>query len=357
MIYLKTKLKQEPSILSSIVPTRRNKLKLFLYQNKLYQKQEGEISLSSTVKWKQYVNDVDDKILELVFQKTASPIDEKLADLIPELQALFNAPVLETINNLNDVIYKLLIKRSDSNPIILDDRFEESADLNSIILDKYSKWDLINIPALLLCGATGSGKSRVAYSIIKQFLSITNDITVIDPKRHELQEVARHNFGLSNVFTEPEKMKQAIENYYKEMMNRFLEIEEKQLLQSDLTYKLLVIDEYANLKTMFPKKEAEEIEKHLILIASLARACNMRLVLITQTPSVDNISANLRNNMNIRIMCGNPANPEMFKMAMGINRTEEQLIHKNAGEGYIYLNGKVKDFSSPRILFPREIEN
>ena len=29
MIYLKTKLKQEPSILSSIVPTRRNKLKLF----------------------------------------------------------------------------------------------------------------------------------------------------------------------------------------------------------------------------------------------------------------------------------------------------------------------------------------
>lgn len=357
---MKTHLKKTPTLLTKLIKTRRNKIKNFLYLNSLYVKQGEEIIASPRVEWKIKTNYVGDKILEVTFWKTAVyKIDNKVVDCATELKTLFDANLLNYTNENTHVTYEFIIKRNERDVIVLDDNIKKPKDKHSIFLDSYASWDLINIPAILICGVSGYGKSRVSYGIIKQFLSIVqdlNDVIIVDPKRSELQKVCRRNFGLKNVFTDPIKMKDTIINFNNEMLEKYKELENKDIEQKDLPYKLLVIDEYANLKALFSKKENEEMDKALSSIASQGRACNFRLVLITQTPSTENINANLRNNLIIRIMCGNPANPELFKMAMGINRTEQQLTTKKRGQGYIFLDTVVQDFNSPKILFPDELE-
>lgn len=357
---MKIQLRKTPTLLTKIIKTRRNKIKNFLYLNSLYVKQGEEIIASPRVKLKTKTNYIGDKILEVTFWKTAvSKIDNKIVDSANELKTIFDGTLLNYTNENTHVIYEFIIKRNERDVIVLDDNIKKPKNKHSIFLDSYASWDLINIPAILICGVTGYGKSRVSYGIIKQFLSIVqdlNDVIIVDPKRSELQKVCRRNFGLKNVFTDPIKMKDTIINFNNEMLEKYKELENKDIEQKDLPYKLLVIDEYANLKALFSKKENEEMDKALSSIASQGRACNFRLVLITQTPSTENINANLRNNLIIRIMCGNPANPELFKMAMGINRTEQQLTTKKRGQGYIFLNGIVQDFNSPKILFPDELE-
>lgn len=358
---MKIQLKKTPTLLTKIIKTRRNKIKNFLFLNSLYVKQGEEIIASPHVKLKTKTNYVGDKILEVTFWKTAvSKIDNKIVDCANELKTLFGpCSLLNYTNENTHVIYEFIIKRNERDIIVLDDNIKKPKNKHSIFLDSYASWDLINIPAILICGVSGYGKSRVSYGIIKQSLSIVqdlNDVIIVDPKRSELQKVCRRNFGLKNVFTDPIKMKDAIINFNNEMLEKYKELENKDIEQKDLPYKLLVIDEYANLKALFSKKENEEMDKALSSIASQGRACNFRLVLITQTPSTENINANLRNNLIIRIMCGNPANPELFKMAMGINRTEQQLTTKKRGQGYIFLNDVVQDFNSPKILFPDELE-
>lgn len=358
---MKIQLRKTPTLLTKIIKTRRNKIKNFLYLNSLYVKQGEEIIASPHVKLKTKTNYVGDKILEVTFWKTAvSKIDNKIVDCANELKTLFGpCSLLNYTNENTHVTYEFIIKRNERDIIVLDDNIKKPKNKHSIFLDSYASWDLINIPAILICGVSGYGKSRVSYGIIKQSLSIVqdlNDVIIVDPKRSELQKVCRRNFGLKNVFTDPIKMKDAILDFNNEMLEKYKELENKDIEQKDLPYKLLVIDEYANLKALFSKKENEEMDKALSSIASQGRACNFRLVLITQTPSTENINANLRNNLIIRIMCGNPANPELFKMAMGINRTEQQLTTKKRGQGYIFLNDVVQDFNSPKILFPDELE-
>ena len=76
--------------------------------------------------------------------------------------------------------------------------------------------------------------------------------------------------------------------------------------------------------------------------------------LMLQQPSAENLSTELRDQLGVRILMGNPVNRETFVMALGQN--DKEIFTKVTGEGFISINNKVEDFKAPKILFPREIK-
>jgi S-DNA-T family DNA segregation ATPase FtsK/SpoIIIE len=337
--------------------TRYLKMQNFLYQNNLYLVLGDGTFLSPLIKYKTFTNEQNDKILLIEFSKLGvKKIDDQLPLLENALVAKLKAIRLIKINNQpTSVTYEILLKESEQETIILDDNIEPSKN-DTITLDKYHLWNPNTVPHCLIAGPTRSGKSRVAYNIIKQLKSITDEkfIFVIDPKNDELREVCRNNFKLKYIETKQERIEQLIDFYFNLMMKRFDE-KEKGKLETDFKHAFLIIDELAAFKNFYnTKKEYQEIEKKIKTIAMLGRAARIHIIIMLQQPSAENLSTELRDQLGVRILMGNPVNRETFVMALGQN--DKEIFTKEQGEGFISINNKVEDFKAPKILFPREIQ-
>lgn len=337
--------------------TRYLKMQNFLYQNNLYLVLGDGTFLSPLIKYKTFTNEQNDKILLIEFSKLGvKKIDDQLPLLENALVAKLKAIRLIKINNQpTSVTYEILLKESEQETIILDDNIEPSKN-DTITLDKYHLWNPNTVPHCLIAGPTRSGKSRVAYNIIKQLKSITDEkfIFVIDPKNDELREVCRNNFKLKYIETKQERIEQLIDFYFNLMMKRFDE-KEKGKLETDFKHAFLIIDELAAFKNFYnTKKEYQEIEKKIKTIAMLGRAARIHIIIMLQQPSAENLSTELRDQLGVRILMGNPVNRETFVMALGQN--DKEIFTKEQGEGFISINNKVEDFKAPKILFPREIK-
>ena len=337
--------------------TRYLKMQNFLYQNNLYLVLGDGTFLSPLIKYKTFTNEQNDKILLIEFSKLGvKKIDDQLPLLENALVAKLKAIRLVKINNQpTSVTYEILLKESEQETIILDDNIEPSKN-DTITLDKYHLWNPNTVPHCLIAGPTRSGKSRVAYNIIKQLKSITDEkfIFVIDPKNDELREVCRNNFKLKYIETKQERIEQLIDFYFNLMMKRFDE-KEKGKLETDFKHAFLIIDELAAFKNFYnTKKEYQEIEKKIKTIAMLGRAARIHIIIMLQQPSAENLSTELRDQLGVRILMGNPVNRETFVMALGQN--DKEIFTKEQGEGFISINNKVEDFKAPKILFPREIQ-
>lgn len=337
--------------------TRYLKMQNFLYQNNLYLVLGDGTFLSPLIKYKTFTNEQNDKILLIEFSKLGvKKIDDQLPLLENALVAKLKAIRLIKINNQpTSVTYEILLKESEQETIILDDNIEPSKN-DTITLDKYHLWNPNTVPHCLIAGPTRSGKSRVAYNIIKQLKSITDEkfIFVIDPKNDELREVCRNNFKLKYIETKQERIEQLIDFYFNLMMKRFDE-KEKGKLETDFKHAFLIIDELAAFKNFYnTKKEYQEIEKKIKNIAMLGRAARIHIIIMLQQPSAENLSTELRDQLGVRILMGNPVNRETFVMALGQN--DKEIFTKEQGEGFISINNKVEDFKAPKILFPREIK-
>lgn len=337
--------------------TRYLKMQNFLYQNNLYLILGDGTFLSPLIRYKTFTNEQNDKILLIEFSKLGvKKIDDQLPLLENALVAKLKAIRLIKINNQpTSVTYEILLKESEQETIILDDNIEPSKN-DTITLDKYHLWNPNTVPHCLIAGPTRSGKSRVAYNIIKQLKSITDEkfIFVIDPKNDELREVCRNNFKLKYIETKQERIEQLIDFYFNLMMKRFDE-KEKGKLETDFKHAFLIIDELAAFKNFYnTKKEYQEIEKKIKTIAMLGRAARIHIIIMLQQPSAENLSTELRDQLGVRILMGNPVNRETFVMALGQN--DKEIFTKEQGEGFISINNKVEDFKAPKILFPREIK-
>ena len=333
------------------------KLKNFIYQNNLYITLGDESLLSPIVEYKTFTNEQNDKVVSVKFNKLGiKKIDDQLPLLENALVAKLKAlRMIRMINHATYVTYEILLKDNEQERVILDNNIEPSKN-DEITLDKYHIWNPNIIPHCLIAGPTRSGKSRVAYNIIKQLKAITDDkfIFVIDPKNDELREVCRNNFKLKYIETKKEKIEQLINFYYNLMIKRFNE-KENGKLETDFNHAFLIIDEMAALKNFYnTKKDYQEIEKKIKNIAMLGRAARIHLVIMLQQPSAENLSTELRDQLGVRILMGTPVNRETFVMALG--QTEKNILTKQTGEGFISMNSQVEDFKAPQIKFPREIK-
>ena len=176
--------------------------------------------------------------------------------------------------------------------------------------------DLVQMPHLLIAGATGSGKSVCVNSIILSVLYQLHPaecrLMLIDPKIVELKLYNDIPHLLTPVITEPKKAFQALQYCIYEMERRYAcldkmgvrdirsynrRIKERNLAQEHLPYIVVIIDEFADLMTTTGK----ELESTVARLAAMSRAVGIHLVLATQRPSIDVITGLIKANIPSRI--------------------------------------------------------
>jgi S-DNA-T family DNA segregation ATPase FtsK/SpoIIIE len=176
--------------------------------------------------------------------------------------------------------------------------------------------DLAQTPHLLIAGAAGSGKSVCLNSLILSVLYRLSPaecrFIMIDPKLAELKVYNDMPHLMTPVITEPKRAFQALQYCIFEMERRYscldsLEvrdiraynkwIKERGIGVEPLPYIVTVIGEFADLMSASGK----EIETALARLASMGRTVGMHLILVTQRPSIDVITGQLKANIAGRI--------------------------------------------------------
>ncbi|HQE01032.1 MAG: DNA translocase FtsK [Firmicutes bacterium] len=174
--------------------------------------------------------------------------------------------------------------------------------------------DLMEIPHLLIAGATGSGKSVCLNSIIISLLykAKPNELKflLIDPKVVEFNVYNGLPHLLCPVVTDPRMAAQGLKNIVREMEHRYQLFAAKsardiirynelavQNGEKPLPYIIVVIDELADLMMT----AAAEVEDTICRIAQKSRAAGIHLIVATQRPSVDVITGVIKANITSRI--------------------------------------------------------
>lgn len=176
--------------------------------------------------------------------------------------------------------------------------------------------DITTTPHLLIAGSTGSGKSVCVNSLILSILYKRSPrdvkMILIDPKVVELKLYNDIPHLLTPVITEPKKAFQALQYCLCEMERRYAlldhmgvrdiksynrRIKERHVMQEELPYIVVVIDEFADLMATTGK----ELESTVARLAAMSRAVGIHLVLATQRPSIDVITGLIKANIPTRI--------------------------------------------------------
>ncbi len=175
--------------------------------------------------------------------------------------------------------------------------------------------DLIEMPHLLIAGATGSGKSVCINTVITSILYKTSPydvkLVMIDPKRVELTIYNGIPHLLFPVVVNAKEAIRVLNWLEREMESRYeklaavgtrdIESYNKKMVsnnESGLYYIITIIDELADLMTGPSQKNCEG---SITKLSQMARAVGIHLVLATQRPSVDIITGVIKANFPSRI--------------------------------------------------------
>jgi S-DNA-T family DNA segregation ATPase FtsK/SpoIIIE len=176
--------------------------------------------------------------------------------------------------------------------------------------------DLVQMPHLLIAGATGAGKSvcvnSMILSILYQLPPSQCRLILIDPKIVELKLYNDIPHLLTPVITEPKRAFQALQYCIYEMERRYAcldsmgvrdirnynkRVKERNIAQEYMPYIVIIIDEFADLMATTGK----ELESTVARLAAMSRAVGIHLVLATQRPSIDVITGLIKANIPSRI--------------------------------------------------------
>lgn len=183
--------------------------------------------------------------------------------------------------------------------------------------------DIVEMPHLLIAGATGSGKSSCLNNMLTSLLYQTRPWDVkflmIDPKMVELNVFDGIPHLLTKVVTKPKEAAAALAWVVREMEQRFeiiararvrsieqynanLDELNQQLTEDEekfqhIPYIIVFIDELYDLMII----SASEVEDSICRIAQMARAVGIHLIIATQRPSVNVITGIIKANIPSRI--------------------------------------------------------
>lgn len=167
---------------------------------------------------------------------------------------------------------------------------------------------LLNMPHLLVAGATGSGKSVFMHNaIVSLAMNGGACFRLIDLKRVELSVYNGCNFVIGKkCITDYESAATVLENEVLEMESRYKLMEKynarnyKQLPPNKaLLARVIVIDELADL--LLNKTTRKSVENSIVRIAQLGRAAGCHLILATQRPSREVITGLIKANIPARL--------------------------------------------------------
>ncbi|RJX40940.1 DNA translocase FtsK [Paenibacillus pinisoli] len=172
-------------------------------------------------------------------------------------------------------------------------------------------YDLAKMPHLLVCGATGSGKSVFVNTLLTSLTSVrTPDevkLLLIDPKQVEFGIYKGLPHLLTAPVTDMRKAIKAFGNVITEMERRYelfastgtrnLSSYNLKHPQDKLPSIVVVIDEYADLMLV----AGDVVEDAVQRITQMARAAGIHLILGTQRPSVNVVTGTIKANLPSRV--------------------------------------------------------
>ncbi len=180
--------------------------------------------------------------------------------------------------------------------------------------------ELTQLPHLLIAGATGAGKSVYLNSVIASILyhASPEDVrfVMIDPKMVELKLYEGIPHLLMPVITDVYEASKALRWLLDEMERRYKilsdlrcrdlrsyneriqqnSIEQEEALET-MPYILVLIDELSDLMMV----AAKDVEDSIIRLTQKARAVGIHIIMATQRPSVDVITALIKANCPARV--------------------------------------------------------
>jgi S-DNA-T family DNA segregation ATPase FtsK/SpoIIIE len=200
-----------------------------------------------------------------------------------------------------------------TSPKMMENKSPTTVALGKDIAGSPILCDLMDMPHLLIAGATGSGKSVCINSIITSLLyrSSPQDVRLIlvDPKFVELQPYNGCPHLLLPVITDDKKVVAALEWLCEEMDERYQKMQVHNVRNIDnynrrigpdeekMPRIVMIIDEMADLIATSGKA----VEEYVKRLTAKARAAGICLILATQRPSVDVITGIIKANIPSRI--------------------------------------------------------
>ena len=175
--------------------------------------------------------------------------------------------------------------------------------------------DLVSAPHMLVCGATGTGKSTCINALLVSLLMLhgpdTLNIMLVDPKQIELTQFNGVPHLIGSVATSPTEVPTMLLWLIMEMEARYAQFRKVAVrdiaafnrLARDrhnlepLPYILLVIDELADLMLI----GEDTIEERICRLAQKSRATGIHIVIATQRPSVDVLTGSIKANFPVRV--------------------------------------------------------
>lgn len=218
---------------------------------------------------------------------------------------------------------------------------------------------------LLVAGTTGSGKSVFLNAVITSLVTSYNpkelNLYMIDPKEVELQ----HYEGFPHTERVITDMKEACEVLHyltREMDSRYALFKERKVKNIEIynekykdtmsmPYIVCVVDEYADLKDLFP-----EVEDYIGRLGQKARASGIHLIIATQRPSTDIISGRVKAVIPNAISF-NLNNHNNYRTVFGTGIPYSSLLGK--GDGVMKIEGSLVEFQrfqSPIVVPDESLE-
>lgn len=280
--------------------------------------------------------------------------------LTEELSHLFNLKFKEKIISMDGFMEYTFILAEDKALIVNKDTdFNKFIDKegNIKLTDKLT-WSFTKYPHALITGATGSGKTILAFYLVRMFIQISgiDCVKIVDPKKSDLaylKEVINPN----NVEYEPNRIAKLIREFTELMNKRYDDMRNHPNYAvgknyNDYSYRpqFLIFDEVAAFMLSCDKKIAQEVNASIIEIILKGRQAGMFCILLTQRPDVDSLpgGGKIRDNLSLRVCLGKMSSVG-YRMIYDTSEDLEMNDYK-VGEGYCIIDGALN--KPTRIRFP-----
>ena len=179
------------------------------------------------------------------------------------------------------------------------------------------QFDLVKLPHMLVAGQTGSGKTVFLSSLIASLAwghGVEDlQLMLVDPKQMDfgIFETLPH-LQDHRIFYEPDEAIEALRYLLDVERPRRTELIRQANCPNNLEYnrrfpknrlpwRVVVIDEFADLILSLNKRERDDFEKQVNRLAATGRAVGIHLVIATQRPATDVITGTIKANITARV--------------------------------------------------------
>ena len=279
--------------------------------------------------------DIGPSVIRYKLQLAPGEQGEKLrrhAENIARQLAANSVPVVDRLPNTT--LMYLDLARPDRQTVYLDPLLSQYkvADINDLPLHvgvdpsgKAFRLDFGDdrIPHVLVAGGTGSGKTIFLYSVVLSLTAAhseqTLELVIIDPKQTDFAKfntlphlrngtvITDASAGVALLRTIADVDMAERSRLLQEARHRDIKAYNLAFPKTPIRPLVVIIDEFADLVAVLPKKEREQFDLVISRLAARGRNVGIHLVVATQRPTADVITGNIKANMSCRISFSLPS--------------------------------------------------